>query len=83
MRLDSIHRSEMFSHSLMEARFEVFLQNETDGTRDNFSWDGGRGEGGEAGLDRSRWNHHVLKQCFMSGYRGKVAREVEGQIGEV
>lgn len=40
-------------------------------------------EGGEAGLDRSRWNHHVLKQCFMSGYRGKVVREVEGQIGEV
>lgn len=32
MRVDSIPKSEMFSHNLMEARFEVFLQNLTDGT---------------------------------------------------
>jgi len=52
---------------------------------DNLSWDGGWwGWGKEAGLDENRWNHCVLNQCFMSGYRDKVTREVGGgQIGEV
>lgn len=46
---------------------------------DNLSWDGGwRGWGKEAGLDKNRWNHCVLNQCFMSGYRDKVTREVGG-----
>lgn len=38
----------------------------------------GGGGGREAQLDMNHWNHHVLNQFFMSGYREKVAGEVGG-----
>lgn len=40
----------------------------------------GGGGGREAQLDMNHWNHHVLNQFFMSGYREKVAGEVGGAI---
>lgn len=39
------------------------------------------GWGREAALARNCWNHHVLKECFISRYRDRVARELGGKKG--
>lgn len=64
----------MFSHNLMEVRFEgsYRIRQGLEGTVSAELWVRGQ----EAGLDRNCWNCHHLNQFFIPWLREKIARDV-------